>query len=215
MSATISINMRNLFLSVVIALLLLATKAGDLWAQESKNNFLPQYLDVQNIQDEFNCYQSLTLTVLCGSKTESTKEYLSTADKIMAAANDERVRKLRAYFAKHNSPLEPYAYDFVYYADLYGLDWKLVPAITGVESTFGKRIPKNSYNAYGWANGAYAFTSWEQSIEHVTRTLKTKYYDRGLTTVPKIARVYAPPSNTWGNNVLFFMGKIETFEPEL
>ena len=157
----------------------------------------------------------MSFTILCGSKSIQNTNYLSTADKILASANDERVRKLRSYFAKHNSPLEPYAYDFVYYADIYGLDWKLVPAITGVESTFGKRIPKNSFNAYGWANGAYSFNSWEHSIEHVTRTLRTKYYDRGYNTIPKIARIYAPPSTTWGGNVSFFMNKIEAFEVEL
>ena len=31
--------------------------------------------------------------------------------------------------------------DFVTYADTNGLDYRLVPAITGVESTFGKLIP--------------------------------------------------------------------------
>lgn len=134
------------------------------------------------------------------------------AEKILAQAQDERVVKLRAYFAKHKSPLEPYAQDFVYYADTYDLDWRLVPAITGVESTFGKHMPKNSYNAYGWANGDYRFTSWENSIEHVSRTLREKYYNNGADTLPKIARRYAPPSKTWGGNVQFFMNKIEEFE---
>lgn len=207
--------MRKIFLTVTLAILLLAMRAGEVWAQEVHTPNLKSYIDVSSSANPIDCYQSLTLTILCGASGSESTKYLSTADKILAAANDERVRTLRAYFAKHKSPLEPYAYDFVYYADLYGLDWKLVPAITGVESTFGKRIPKNSYNAYGWANGAYTFTSWEHSIEHVTRTLKVKYYDRGLTTVPSIARVYAPPSTTWAGNVTFFMNKIENFDPEL
>ena len=88
---------------------------------------------------------------------------------------DYRVVKLRAYLAKNKSPLTDYAQDFVTFADLYRLDWRLVAAISGVESTFGKRIPADSYNAYGWANGEYQFTSWENSIQIVSKTLREKY----------------------------------------
>ena len=94
-------------------------------------------------------------------------------------------------------------------ADKYGIDWRLVPAITGVESTFGKRIPANSFNAYGWANGDYRFSSWEESIEIVTKALREKYIDKGAASIAKIARRYAPPSTTWGAKVKFFMKKIE------
>src|SRR3989344_1852416 len=92
---------------------------------------------------------------------------------------DHRVENLRNYLQKYNSPLTEYAADFVSYADVYGLDYRLVPAITGVESTYGKRIPYKSYNAYGWANGEYKFNSWEDSIGHVSMSLRTKYIDKG------------------------------------
>jgi hypothetical protein len=123
---------------------------------------------------------------------------------------DYRVTNLRKFLIKYNSPLSDYAQDFVVYADIYGLDYRIIPAITGVESTFGKRIPVNSYNAYGWANGEYRFTSWEDSIEHVSMTLKTKYIERGAPTIAQIARRYAPPSSTWGSKVKFFMRKIDS-----
>jgi len=123
---------------------------------------------------------------------------------------DYRVTNIRKFLIKYNSPLSDYAQDFVVYADIYGLDYRIIPAITGVESTFGKRIPVNSYNAYGWANGEYRFTSWEDSIEHVSMTLKTKYIERGAPTIAQIARRYAPPSSTWGSKVKFFMRKIDS-----
>ena len=126
---------------------------------------------------------------------------------------DSRVAVLEDYLETHNSPLAPYAGYFIERADFYGLpDWRLVPAITGVESTFGKAIPKNSYNAYGWANGAYSFKGWEESIDIVTKTLKTKYFDRGANTVEKIGRIYAPPSQTWAGKVHFLMDKISEFD---
>lgn len=123
---------------------------------------------------------------------------------------DYRVENLRKFLEKYNSPLAEYAEAFVIYADENNLDYRLVPAITGVESTFGKRIPVDSYNAYGWANGEYSFTSWEDSISHVSEVLKKKYINRGADTISEIARIYAPPSSTWGGKVSFFVKKIDT-----
>jgi hypothetical protein len=211
--------MRKFLIILSLAALLLASRAGDVAAQTTP--FAPY--KAQTTKADSSCFNMLPFTITCEidspkenqylSSSKMTEiEYLSMADKILAAAKDERVEKLQAYFAKHKSPLQPYARDFVYYADTYGLDWKLVAAISGVESTFGKHIPANSYNAYGWANGAHKFTSWPDSIEHVSRVLRTKYYDRGVDTIPEIARVYAPPSKTWGGNVQFFMTKIDEFE---
>jgi len=127
---------------------------------------------------------------------------------------DPRVEKLTGFLKSHNSPLVPYAEQFVVAADRYQLDWRLVPAITGVESTFGKQIPAGSYNAYGWANGTFYFQSWEQSIDYVSQYLKEKYLDRGLDTPYKMGPVYAPPSRTWAVKVVYFMEQIECFGEE-
>ncbi|MCJ7804488.1 hypothetical protein MUP35_02025 [Patescibacteria group bacterium] len=124
---------------------------------------------------------------------------------------DNRVEKLTAFLEKYDSPLGPYAETFVFMADKYQIDWKLLPAISGVESTFGKQIPYNSYNAYGWNNGNYRFQSWENSIEIVSQALKEKYYNRGLDNPYKIGRVYAPPSPFWGKRVDNFMKTIDSF----
>ncbi len=121
---------------------------------------------------------------------------------------DYRVEKLTIFLNSQNSPLSEYAPELIEAADNYNLDWKLVAAITGVESSFGKRIPYNSYNAYGWNNGDYKFGSWEQSIDHVSRVLKTKYLDRGATNVWSIGKIYAA-SPTWASRVNLFMTKIE------
>lgn len=121
---------------------------------------------------------------------------------------DTRVEILTLFLQKQNSPLVPYVKEFISAADTFNLDWRLVPAITGVESSFGKRIPYNSHNAYGWNNGNFRFNSWEESIDHVSKILKTKYVDRGATNVWSIGRIYAA-SPTWANRVNHFMAKIE------
>lgn len=154
---------------------------------------------------------SVFMLILSASKV-SAEVYVAGSSatlKKSQANSDYRVRILKAYLSKHNSPLADYAGYFVATADKYNIDWRLLPAISGVESTFAKRIPYNSYNAYGWANGAYKFKSWEDSIEIVSKTLKEKYIDRGAPSISKIARRYAPPSSTWAGKVKFFMKKIE------
>ena len=125
---------------------------------------------------------------------------------------DIRVGKLRKYLERRDAPLSIYAGVFVNAADKYGTDWRLVAAISGVESNFGKRIPIGSYNAWGWANGEYRFSSWEEGIDHVNRVLKEKYVDKGLVTPYQIGPVYAPPSRTWSGNVSYFINQFELVE---
>ena len=123
---------------------------------------------------------------------------------------DYRVYTLRKFLAKFDSPLTPYSLEFIKTADYYSIDWRMVAAISGVESTFGKQIPGNSYNAYGWANGNYSFKSWPDSIQTVSMTLKNQYIDKGATSIAKISHIYAPPSTTWSGKVKYFMDKINT-----
>ncbi len=133
----------------------------------------------------------------------------SSSLKIEQIYSDYRVAKLRDYLRSQNSPLVEYAEDFVSLADKYNLDWRLIPAITGVESTFGKRIPYKSFNAYGWAGGEYRFTSWQESIEVVSKSLKEDYIEKGAPSLTKIGRRYCPPNPAWSGKVKFFMNKIE------
>lgn len=134
-------------------------------------------------------------------------------------ALDQRALILTEYFAQYNSPLEYHAQDFVDAADTYGVDWKLVPAIAGVESTFGKFIPGGhapssiSYNAWGWGvygDQSLGFKSWRDGIFTVTGGLKKNYIDKGLTDPYAMNRIYAA-SPTWGSKVSYFLGSISKF----
>lgn len=129
---------------------------------------------------------------------------------------DPRAEILTAYLAKYNSPLQYHAQDFVDAADTFGVDYKLVPAIAGVESTFGHRIPGGN-NAWGWGiygdNRIY-FNSWREAIFTITRGLKEGYIDKGLTDPYSMNRKYAS-SPTWGTKVAYFMGDIERFAAQV
>ncbi len=134
--------------------------------------------------------------------------------------NDERVRVLKAYLHKQNSPLEGYSQDIINASDKYNVDWKLLVAISGVESTFGKFIPPSlegegsSYNGWGW--GIYGdqviyFKSWTDGVDNVAQGLKLNYIDQGLTTPYEIGRIYSA-SPTWGARVSHIIDDINEFE---
>jgi hypothetical protein len=131
---------------------------------------------------------------------------------------DDRAKILADYLAIRNSPLQYHAQDFIDAADTFKMDWKLVPAIAGVESTFGKHIPGGhgpyiSYNAWGWGvygDKSLGFKSWRDGIFTVAGGLKTRYIDRGLTEPLSMNRVYAA-SPTWGVKVNFFLNDLNKF----
>lgn len=122
---------------------------------------------------------------------------------------------LRDFLKSYNSPLSPYASDFINEANKNGLDWKLVAAIAGVESYFGQQIPYNSYN--GWGYGVYGnnvrnFESWPDGIAVVSKALRVDYLDNwGATNVYEIGAIYAADP-AWANKVTHFINLIEDFE---
>ena len=125
-----------------------------------------------------------------------------------AKKKDYRIILLANFLKSQSSPMADQAQAMVKAADKYQLDWRLIPAIAGVESSFGKRMPQNSFNAYGWANGTYRFRSWEESFEVIARALRFKYINRGANSVSKIGKIYAPPSQSWSKRVSYLMKKI-------
>jgi len=128
---------------------------------------------------------------------------------------DNRVKILKDFLQKYNSPLKDVTYDFVKNSDAYNLDWKLVAAISGVESTFGKFIPYKSFNAWGWGvyeHNVIYFSSWAEGIEKVSKGLRENYIDKwGANNVYQIGRIYAA-SPTWASRVEYFMQKMSEFE---
>ncbi len=111
------------------------------------------------------------------------------------------------FLAFHHSPMAGLGKVFVAAADQYGIEYRLLPAIAFQESTLGKRIPRNSHNAFGWAiytgaNSGAKFKNWEQAIYTVAKGLKINYIDEGLTTPEQIMNKYSD-SDDWAFGVNF------------
>lgn len=131
-----------------------------------------------------------------------------------AKAEDNRIKILRGFLESYNSPLASSSGTLVKTADTYQLDWRLLAAISGVESTFAQQLPYNSYNAWGW--GIYGtnmiyFSSYNEAIVTISKALRENYIDKwGAQNVYQIGRLYAA-SPTWASRVVYLMQKIDEF----
>ena len=133
---------------------------------------------------------------------------LETAVSISAEdiENQRKIDNVRNFLLKRNSPLAEYASEFVYAANEYGIDYRLVAAISIVESSGGIHNFR-AYNAWGW--GSYGFDNWKDGIWSVSKGLATGYYSKGLDTPYEIGRVYCPPSaSSWAGKVTRLMNEI-------
>jgi len=131
---------------------------------------------------------------------------------------DPRIVAMRKFLIDYHSPLYPYSEIFVKTADSVNLDWRLVASISGVESAFGRLIPSQSNNAWGWRGGpggAYSvFSSWKDGIDTVTTRLALGY---GTDLTPfQIEPTYCPPcaenpAHAWANGVTLFMNELDFY----
>jgi len=123
-------------------------------------------------------------------------------------------RAIKNYLSKFQTPLIDHVDAFIQACQLYNLDCYLLPSIAGLESTFGKFIWPNSYNAFGWARGFMMFDSWEQGIDTVGKGLRKGYLNKGALTVEDIGPIYSE-SPTWAVRVNFFINQFEKEEKKM
>lgn len=128
---------------------------------------------------------------------------------------DNRSFVLKAYLEQFNSPLAPFADSFITNADKYNLDWRLVASISGLESTYGKQIPYNSYNGWGWGiygDNVLRFNSWPEGIETISKGIRENYLkDKPESDPYFIGPTYAA-SPTWAVRVDFIMSQMEAYK---
>jgi hypothetical protein len=128
---------------------------------------------------------------------------------------DNRVDMLKKYLEKVDSPLAPYAQDFITQADEYSLPWYMVAAISGTESTFGNAVPANCNNAWGfgiYTNHMTCFASYPEAIKTISQALRENYIDKlQSSNLEDIGRIYAA-SPAWAGHTLYFVQNMENFQ---
>lgn len=133
-----------------------------------------------------------------------------------APTHDIRITVLKRFFEEYQSPLSEFADVLVREADINGLDYTIVPAISMQESQGCKRIPENSFNCWGY--GIYGskvlkFSSFPEAIAQVTKTIKISYIKKGYTNATLVEDLWTPSSRgNWSYAVNYFIGKIKEYE---
>lgn len=139
--------------------------------------------------------------------------FISGTTKANATEHDTRPAQMRVILTKYKSPMVGLEEVLIKTAEKYKLDWTLMAAIAGTESSFAKRMPANCINPYGWGiygNNKLCFKTLEESIEGVASGLAKKY---NISSIESIARTYNTVSTDgWISHTKFFMNKIKTAE---
>lgn len=144
-----------------------------------------------------------------------------TDGEVLASVSDWRTKRLEEFLLEKQSPLSSLASVFVVAADIYQFDWRLLPAIAGKESSYGKNVPwdkvndRHSFNPFGW--GIYgdqiiSFSSWEEAILRVAAGLRREYFNKELLTTGLVMRKFAPRSDgSWARDLKITMQEISPY----
>lgn len=159
-------------------------------------------------QVEANLSEGATITPSVSQAQNIVEEIKPVAyipDAQQYIPNAQKIEKIRKYLERRNSPLAKYAEEFVKAADEFGIDYRIVAAISIIESGGGKKNFK-PYNAWGW--GKSGFNSWTEGIWAVSKGIG-KYYSQGATTPKYISKSYCPPNaDSWARKVQGVMYEI-------
>jgi hypothetical protein len=136
------------------------------------------------------------------------KEFLTENDLLFKAKALEEVLSL------YQSPLKNETENFIKICQKYNLNCYLLPAIAGLESSFGQFIYPNSYNPFGWGGGYIIFNSWSDAIETVAKGLRNNYLNKGALTIEQIGSIYSE-SPTWSRRINWFLNQFEQKENEI
>jgi len=117
-----------------------------------------------------------------------------------------RAQKLEAFFEAHGCPQPFHAQDYVDAADRYGIDYRILPAVSVRESTCGLYARRN--NRWGWGSMRVGFRSVERGIHYITRELAFGRYYRDKDVDAKL-RTYNPVNPQYVREVRQLMEEID------
>lgn len=142
---------------------------------------------------------------------------INPVTKVEISVNDlrtQKAEKIDSFFKRRSMPLEGTGMTFVLVAEKYGLDWRLLPAISIRESSGGKQACGN--NPFGWGScKLHNFVSYEQAIESLGKNLggaapRTAAYYAGKTTMQKLYYYNGTVLPSYPDEVYAIMNMIET-----
>lgn len=125
----------------------------------------------------------------------------------LSTSADPRLPVLQGLYERYHSPLVAHVAEFLWMADEFRLDWRLMPALSIIES--GGRNLRNN-NVFGWGNGAIRFRSISESIRVIAERLANDSPYRGKT-FEGMMRAYNPANKGYAFCVRRVMAGLGNF----
>jgi hypothetical protein len=107
----------------------------------------------------------------------------------LSTLEDQRHAKLETFFLSFGCPVPFHVKEYLGTADTYAIDYRLLPAISVLESTCG--IYQRENNRWGWASARMGFSSFRAGLEFIARQLTDGRYYKNKTLEEKV-RMYNP-----------------------
>lgn len=132
---------------------------------------------------------------------------------------DPKIEEIKSFLEEHHSPMVDNAEDFIIAGETHGVDYKLLVALSGVESSFGRNTPSCArFNAFGWRSsnspcGWWRFSSFKEAINTVAKGLNTLSFYRAwkeTNQLEDLGKVYVgTESAQWIQKVNWFLKELK------
>jgi hypothetical protein len=102
---------------------------------------------------------------------------------------DQRHAKLETFFQSFGCPAPYHVREYLGAADANAIDYRLLPAISVLESTCG--IYQRANNRWGWASARKGFATFRAGLEYIAHQLAEGRYYKNKTLQEKV-HMYNP-----------------------
>jgi hypothetical protein len=124
-----------------------------------------------------------------GAFTLVVSAYGNTTTGSSPALRDDRYDKLESFFQSFGCPAPHYVDEYLGAADSYTIDYRLLPAISVLESTCG--VYQRLNNRWGWDSARKGFSSFRAGLQYIARQLSQGRFYRNKALEEKV-HMYNP-----------------------
>ncbi len=122
---------------------------------------------------------------------------------------EEKAAKIEALFSRYNSPMSGLGKLIINRATECGGDYKIIVAIAGNESGFG-RIPYKLYNPFGYLDGVQ-YANWEDAVNQISCKISKEFLKPCNNDLTCVISTYGGPDTDkpkWISNITYFMSQL-------
>jgi hypothetical protein len=131
-------------------------------------------------------YQRIKLAICAlGAMMLAVSAYGNTiAGNPSALVRDNRYDKLESFFQSFGCPAPHYVDEYLGAADSNAIDYRLLPAISVLESTCG--VYQRLNNRWGWDSARKGFSSFRAGLQYIARQLSVGRFYRNKSLEEKV-----------------------------